>query len=140
MTVIGKTNKLNELPYDEADSLRDFWHEDEFNIEVGREYTVYGLLFSEGLLWYLVDLYEKDWPQMQYPMFIPHFAFCVSDAQVEHSWLVDVRSKTDGGVDCFVWPQEFVSNPGLYHQMVDSADQAKQLWIEMRAKYDKTRR
>jgi hypothetical protein len=140
MIAVGITNKLSELPYDEADSLCGLWHEDEFDIEVGREYTVYGLLFSEGLLWYLVDLNEKYWPVMQYPMFVPHFAFRVVDAQVEQSWLVDVRSKTDGGVDCFIWPPEFVSNPGLYHQMVDSIDQAKRSWIEMRAKYNKSKR
>jgi hypothetical protein len=107
------TNRGDGLP---SDQLRKAFaknvHQDEVDLAVGREYRVYGIIFREGLPWYLVSIHEED----EYP--VPHLAalFTICDPTVPNGWALTV----DTGIgDLAILPARWAAEPRYMEKLVD---------------------
>jgi hypothetical protein len=101
-----------------------------FSLEVGKEYTVYGITCYLGCLWY----YICDEDYTYYPIWNPSALFEITDGRLSSYWQVGTYS---GGSSKSMMPiisfREWVSNPLFYDKLTDGDEGA----VEVFRKYKK---
>ena len=108
-------NRTNELP---SEQLRKAFaknvHQDQVDLVVGREYRIFGIIFREGLPWYLVSLQaEDDYPVPQMAAF-----FSLSDSAVPAGWALTF----DTGIgDVAILPARWAADPRYMEKLVDGS-------------------
>lgn len=108
-------NRADELP---SELVRNAFaknvHQDQVDLVVGREYRIFGIVFREGLPWYLVSLQADD----DYP--VPQLAafFSLSDSAVPTGWSLTF----DTGIgDLAILPARWAADPRYMEKLVDGS-------------------
>lgn len=96
-------------------------------IEVGSEYEVFGILFRDDNLYYLVQDRCRE-----YPMFVPCQCFALISNEVPSNWSLTIRDSAHGGsLSAFLWLNEFANRPGFFDALTDCESWALDLWKEV---------
>ena len=136
MIVIGRYNKLSQLkPEYRRLVTSDWFNNSVFDVEIMKEYTVYGLKFSDEVAFFLIDVNDDHPQDSQYPLFMPSFLFDVKDRSIDSRWVLDTSALDFGIAVYHVWPREFVDSPLLYQNMLEPTSDALDTWNQMREKY-----
>ena len=87
-------------------------HQESVDLEIGREYQIFGLTFQHGALWYLVLQDDRD----TYP--VPDLAafFDLVDADIPADWSLGFTTQVG---DISVLPSRWAKDPRFMEKLVD---------------------
>jgi hypothetical protein len=116
------SNSPKDMPRDFP--LERIWGENtegrRFPLLVGKEYAVYGVTITLGLVWY----YIRDEDFVYYPVWNPSSLFEISDSSLPESWRVGIhntRGQEDVGF-ILSFP-EWVSDKYFYDKLTNRNDE-----------------
>jgi len=136
MKVICKINNINDLP-DELvlNRLKKYilMPDGEVDLELNKEYTVYGVVFWDNSPWYYLCAEKDD----EYPRPFPAEIFKVSDDQISPFWKVTQEHKQDGEVLSSLLFSEWSMDVKFYERLVDDDPEAINTFDRYRKKMDK---
>lgn len=96
------------------------------NLEVGATYTVYGVVFKKGLVWYLVQLETDDhWVVPRCSLF-----FELVDATVPDGWELALDHLNAGGPALL--PPEWARDPAALEKLADGSPAHVETFQKMR--------
>lgn len=98
--------------------------EGEIDLRVGREYTVYGVVFWDNSPWYYLCSDETD----EYPKPFAAEFFEVSDPRMSKLWELAARTCDDGSIiSCLVF-HEWAINELFYESLIDGEADAEKIF------------
>ncbi|MCH1430194.1 MAG: hypothetical protein L7U87_05460, partial [Chlamydiales bacterium] len=84
-------------------------------LDIGKEYTVYGIVFWDSAPWFLL----QNELNLEYPEPFPQELFEVSCPRLSSCWRLSTHVfRFDGAVSFLVLP-EWANNPAFYERLVD---------------------
>lgn len=99
------------LPKVLVDYYKKEGYDSNYNIIVGKEYTVYAMTFHIGYPWY----YIYDELDRGYPLWHPGPMFEVTDNRLSKYWIYSVLFDKESGCDAFFAYPEWANNLAGYH-------------------------
>ena len=129
-------NNLNNLPNKEVQKrlkkkVRNF--KGEVDLEIGREYTVYGMIFWDSSPWYYLCAEDYD----NYPVPFAADFFKVSDDRLSSYWRLFVNSKNPDNILPELIFLEWAQDPLFYEHLLDDYPYAIELFMKYRRLMDK---
>lgn len=130
MKVVCKVNNLNSLS-DERLLKRlkkyIFMPDGEIDLELGREYTVYGVIFRESSPWYYLCSEEYD----EYPKPFAAEFFNISDERLSSYWKLSVDQGEEKILSSLVF-DEWAKDDSFYERLIDDDPEAVELFGKYR--------
>ena len=136
MKVICKINNINSLPDGRLlRRLKKFIPrpDEEFDLEIGKEYTVYGLVFWDNCPWYY--LCSEEYAEYPTPYAIE--LFNISDDQLSSYWKLSSECGSEGKVSSSLVFDEWAKDPSFYERLVDGDLEAEALFAKYRRLMDR---
>ena len=131
MRVVSTANKGSSLSVEHFES--GYTSSSEFDLEIGKEYVVYGISFWKGLLNYLVI------GEGMYPSWYPAELFTVLRSEIPPGWHFTYRSKKDGYEVAAVWGyEELVNSEDHFDDLSNLEQKALDVFAERRKQVDKS--
>lgn len=131
MKVVCKINNLNSLS-DEGilDRLRKyiFMPDGEIDLDIGHEYTVYGVVFWDNSPWYYLCTEDYD----EYPKPFAAEFFDVSDHRLSSYWNLVSSNQEDGKVLSSLVFDEWAKDPTFYERLIDDDPEVLQSFRKYR--------
>jgi len=129
--VVCKTNNLNSFSDENILSRLKryiFKPDGDVNLDVGREYTVYGILFRDNTPWYY--LCDEDYDE--YPTPFASDFFDVVDDRLSKCWKLSYSDLGEGQSSTFLAFDEWASDRSFYERLIDGDEAAVSLFSEYR--------
>lgn len=130
MKVVCKVNNLNSLS-DERLLKRlkkyIFMPDGEIDLELGREYTVYGVIFRENSPWYYLCSEEYG----EYPKPFAAEFFNISDERLSSYWKLSVDQGEEKILSSLVF-DEWAKDASFYERLIDDDPEAVELFGKYR--------
>lgn len=98
------------------------------NLDVGREYIVYGMIFREGNPWFYVC--DPDMPEYPVPQFSGFFE--IIDPRFSKSW----RLHWPEGQAAQIVPEKWAQDPLFYERLVDINPKEQEIFESIRVAFD----
>ena len=98
------------------------------NLGVGREYTVYGVLFRDNMPWYY--LCDEDYDE--YPTPFASDFFEVVDDQLSKYWKLSFIDLGEGQASTVLAFDEWASDRSFYERLIDGDDEAVSIFGKYR--------
>jgi hypothetical protein len=118
MKVICQVNNINDIS-DEFTLMRlkkyILMPDGEVDLEVNKEYTVYGVVFWDNSPWYYICVEDYD----EYPKPFPAEVFEVSDDRLSPYWKVTHEQKEDGEVQSSLLFNEWSKDTSFYERLIE---------------------
>lgn len=132
MKVINKITNLFELP-DERVVKRlkkyIFLSDGELNLEVGKEYTVYGIIFRDNSPWYYLCAEKND----EYPTPYAADFFEITDNKLSSYWKLSIDDRNPEEVlSSLVFSEWAQENPSFYERLLDKHPESIELFVKYR--------
>lgn len=130
MKVVCKVNNLNSLSDERLlERLKKyiFMPDGEIDLELGREYTVYGVIFRDNSPWYYLCSEEYD----EYPKPFAAEFFNVSDDRLSSYWKLSVDQGEEKILSSLVF-DEWAKDPSFYEQLIEDDPEAVELFGKYR--------
>jgi hypothetical protein len=123
MKAVCKINNLNDIS-DTETVLRlkryIFIPDGELDLQLGKEYTVYGIEFRDNCPWYYICQEDSD----EYPKPFAADFFDITDNRLSSYWKLSFKNQDNGKhKSCFVF-QEWASDISFYENLIDGEEQA----------------
>ena len=136
MKVICKLNNLNNILNKDTELLiRKYMNRPSGEIdqlEVSKEYTVYGIEFRSNYPWYyLID----DWID-DYPTPYPADLFDISDERLSRYWRLDFEVHQDGTASSRLVFDEWAKEPMYQERLVDGEPEEVELFMKYKQLMD----
>ncbi len=108
----------SELSAEEQEHYKQYVRGQENYFSVGQEYPVYGVLFRQGVPWFLICERDND----KYPT--PHFGvfFELADCQIPPYWSLALGPSNVGKVALL--PDQWAKDSSFLERLVDEDQQA----------------
>ena len=135
MKVICKFNNLNSLSDKKVlERLRKniFNPEGEVDLVVGREYTVYGIIFMDNSPWYYLCAEEDD----NYPVPFAAEFFEVFDDRLSSYWKLLVYKQSFGEMLSLLLFDEWAKDYYFYEHLLDGYPENIKLFLKYRRLMD----
>lgn len=130
MKVVCKVNNLNSLS-DERLLTRlkkyIFMPDGEVDLEIGKEYTVYGVVFWDNSPWYYLCSEEYD----EYPKPFAAEFFDVSDECLSSHWKLSVDHGYEKVLSSLVF-DEWARDSSFYERLIEDDSEAVELFRRYR--------
>ena len=104
----------------------------EIDLEVGREYTVYGLVFWDNSPWYYLCAEDYD----EYPKPFAAEFFDVLDARLSSHWKLSVVEQGEGEILSSLVFSEWAKDPLFYERLIEDDSKAVELFEKYRQLMD----
>lgn len=98
-----------------------------FDVEVGREYVVYGVAYTRSLCWYYLD---QD-AGLDYPLWRPAPLFDLVDDRASCHWCL-TRQITEYGETAYLVVPPWAREPFFYDKLTDLAAREVAIWLHWR--------
>lgn len=134
MKVVCKVNNLNSLSDERLlERLKKyiFMPGGEIDLELGREYTVYGVIFRDNSPWYYLCSEEYD----EYPKPFAAEFFNVSDDRLSSYWKLSVDQGEEKILSSLAF-DEWVKDPSFYERLIEDDPEAVELFGKYRQLMD----
>lgn len=105
----------------------------QLNIEKGKEYCVYGILFRDNSPWFYICLDEED----DYPTPYPAELFRVVDNNYSSFWKLSFVSFPSGQVCSSIVFDEWSKDTSFYERLLDDDPEAISVFRKYRSLMDK---
>lgn len=135
MRVVCKLNNLNDISDHKIfGRLKKYilMPGGEIDLEIGREYIVYGVVFWDNSPWYYLCSEDDD----EYPKPFASEFFDVSDDCLSVYWRLSSFEHGNGDVLSSLVFDEWARDPSFYERLVDSDQSASELFIKYRKLMD----
>ena len=97
-----------------------------YNLSVGEEYLVYGILVTEGQIRYLIC--DKD----NEPAFFPAQLFSITNSMIMFDWEFNIYQWSDG--ECAVWgDSSFAKDYHYFVDLINKTPRAMQRFLDYKA-------
>ncbi|MFV0477644.1 MAG: hypothetical protein ACK5ME_07415 [Parahaliea sp.] len=131
MKVICKANNLNSLSNKRLlKRLKKYisMPDGEIDLDLGREYTVYGVVFWDNSPWYYLCSEDYD----EYPKPFAAEFFNISDERLSSYWKLSVVDQGEGKIlSSFVF-DEWAKDPSFYERLIEGDSEAVGLFGKYR--------
>ncbi len=104
-----------------------------FHLVEEKEYTVYGLLFEKGLVFYLIN--DEGWGEL-YPSWNPAPLFKVTKNQLSKYWIFSEYTNKKFENRTFIIFKEWAEDEYFYTGLVDGEEKEKKVWRSVMKKMD----
>ncbi len=131
MRVICRTNNATKLPSNYLDPRAGLDQHFVFPLTVGRSYVVYGLLFRDAQVWYLL----ADDNELPYPMAYPAPLFEVQSGRPSKHWVFALTPETSSQHALFAAPA-WTADTYFYDRLTNGEDREVREFARMRAVMD----
>lgn len=133
MKVICTSRRRSDVVEPEC---RAYASEISYELQVGREYTVYGQYVARGCLLYLIDPYAPDDPSR--PIWYPASLFSVKDARMPCSWrFAYYPHQGFSGRVTAVWGyEELATSSAHFGGLLEREDEAMLMFIRRKIDLD----
>ena len=101
---------------------------EESQLEKGKEYVVYGIVFRDNSPWYYLCVDEDD----EYPIPFAADFFDVSDDRLSSYWKLSAVTYDDGYVLTSLVFKEWAEDPTYYERLIDDDSKAIKLFESYR--------
>ena len=131
MRVVCKSNNLKDIPDPQVlDRLKKYilMPGGEVDLEIGREYTVYGVVFWDNSPWYYLCSEEDD----DYPKPFAAEFFNISDGRLSAYWRLCSLDHGNGDVLSLLVFEEWGQDPSFYERLIDGDQAASESFIKYR--------
>ena len=131
MKVVCKVNNLHNLSDEKLlERLKKYIHKADgrIDIEIGREYTVYGVIFRDNRPWYYLCSEDSD----EYPVPFAAELFSVSDDRLSSYWKLSAVDNGEGRVFSALVFNEWAKYPSFYERLLDGDSEAEALFAKYR--------
>lgn len=131
MKVVCKINNLNGLSDERLLArLKKYisMPDGEIDLEIGREYTVYGVVFWDNSPWYYLCSEEYD----EYPKPFAAEFFNVSDERLSSHWKLSAVDQGEGEILSSLVFGEWAKDPSFYERLVEDDSEAVALFGKYR--------
>lgn len=100
----------------------------EVDLELGKEYTVYGVVFWDNSPWYYLCVEEDD----EYPRPFAAEFFGVLDGRLSSYWRLSTVSQENGGILSSLVFDEWAKDPLFYENLLDDEINALEIFKKYR--------
>lgn len=100
----------------------------EIDLEIGRKYTVYGVVFWDNSPWYYLCSEEYD----EYPKPFAAEFFNVSDERLSSHWKLSAVDQGEGEILSSLVFGEWAKDPSFYERLVEDDSEAVALFGKYR--------
>ncbi len=100
----------------------------EIDLDVGKEYTVYGVVFWDNSPWYYLCSEEYD----EYPKPFAAELFSVLDGRLSLYWKLSVVDQEEEGVLSSLVFDEWANNSSFYELLIEGDSEAVELFRSYR--------
>lgn len=131
MKVVCKTNNLHDIldPYTSARLKHYISRSDgEIDLEIAREYTVYGVEFWDNCPWFYLCTEEDD----EYPKPFAAEFFEVIDEHISQYWKLSSVPSEEGENSTSLVFDEWSKDPSFYERLIDGDPNAVLLFSKYR--------
>ena len=128
MKAVCETNNIFDLSDSSSvERIQKYIHlsDGQLNLEKGKEYCIYGILFRDNSPWYYLCLDEDDESPNPYPSEL----FRVTDARLSSCWRLSKEQS------CLVF-EEWANDSSFYENLVDDDPSAQELFKHYQAIMD----
>ena len=128
MKVVCKINNLNSfIEIEQLDRLGRYisMADGDVDLEIGKEYVVYGVVFWDGYPWYYVCSEDYD----EYPKPFAADFFDVTDNSVSPYWVFSPCSIKDNKESSMLF-KEWAEDAYFYENLLDGDPQAEALFLQ----------
>lgn len=135
MKVICKINSLNSFSDERLlERLKKYisMPDGEVDLEVGREYTVYGIVFWDNSPWLYVCSEDYD----EYPKPFAAEFFDVVDQRLSAHWSLASLDQGDGEILSSLVFDEWAKDPSFYERLIEDDPEAVSLFDRYRKLMD----
>lgn len=135
MKVICKINNLNSLSNERLlERLNKYisMPDGEVDLEIGREYTVYGVVFWDSSPWYYLCSEEYD----EYPKPFAAEFFDIADDRLSIHWKLSSVDQGEGEISSSLVFNEWSDDPSFYERLIEDDPQAVELFGQYRQLID----
>jgi hypothetical protein len=131
MKLLCIANRGEVLPQQYLDARIPRGPKTEFFITVGKEYVVYGVEFALNQIWFYIDDDQHHW----YPIRKPAPLFQLIDSRLSKYWRIGISEGKHGSV-CWLFFDEFISDPYFYDRLTDRAAAEVEIFRERKRQMD----
>lgn len=131
MKVVCKVNNLNCLSDERLlKRLKEYISvlDGEIDLEIDREYRVYGVVFWDNSPWYYVCSEEYD----EYPKPFAAEFFNISDDRLSSHWKLSAMDQGQGDIVSSLVFDEWAKDPSFYERLVEDDPEALELFGKYR--------
>ncbi|QTL37374.1 hypothetical protein [Pseudoalteromonas viridis] len=131
MKVVCKVNNLNSLSEENViNRLKKYisMPEGEVDLDVGKEYTVYGVVFWDSSPWYYICVEEYD----EYPKPYPAEFFSVSDERLSSYWRLSVIAQEERETLSSLVFNEWAKDLSFYERLIEGDFEASEQFNKYR--------
>lgn len=110
-------NKFSDVPAEFFPADINYKNNSDFYLDIGKEYTVYGMTIRDGLIWY----YVCDRCFTYYPRWKPSSFFNVMDSRLSRYWIYSFK-KFDNYAQAYpiiTFPEWANEHPDFYDRLTD---------------------
>lgn len=123
MKIVCKVNNLNS--FSDEGLLRRLkkyisMPDGEVDLEIGKEYTVYGVVFWDNSPWYYICVEEYD----EYPKPFAAEFFNVLDDRLSLHWKLSSVAQGEGEVLSSLVFEEWAKDPSFYERLIEDDPEA----------------
>lgn len=131
MKVVCKVNNLNSFSDENVlKRLKKYisMPEGEVDLDIGKEYTVYGVVFWDNSPWYYICVEEYD----EYPKPFAAEFFNVSDDRLSSHWKLSAIVQEEREVLSSLVFEEWAKDPSFYERLIEDDSEASALFNNYR--------
>lgn len=136
MKVICKINNLNDIYNSRLyERLRKYilMPDGEVSLEIGKEYTVYGVVFWDNSPWYYLCSEEDD----EYPTPYAADFFHVTDKRLSKYWTLSTTDQGLGEILSSLVINDWANDPYFYERLIENDVDIMELFDKYRQLMDK---
>ena len=123
MKVVCKINNLNDISAPETVMRLKryiFMPDGELDLQLGMEYTVYGIEFRDNCPWFYICTEKDD----EYPKPYAADVFDIIDERLSSHWKLSFRTQENNKYKSSLIFQEWATNISFYENLIDGDEQA----------------
>lgn len=135
MKVICRINNLNSLSDERLlKRLKKYIRmpEGEIDLEIGKEYTVYGIVFWDNSPWYYICSEDYD----EYPKPFAAEFFEIIESHLSFYWRLSTVDQGEGEILSSLVFDEWAKSPDFYERLIESDYEAMDLFNKYRQLMD----
>ena len=123
-------NKIENVDAVYSEYIKQYIHQTEVALEIGKEYVVYGIVFRSNVPWFYVCEEESDdYPRLHFSGF-----FNLIDPKVSSVWEVNYSTKANNITH--ILPGEWNADPSFYENLVEGNEAEKEIFQRLKSFID----
>lgn len=128
VSVKCKRKNSKDLSYERKSAILKYIHYDnsELDLDIGKLYKIFGIVFRENVPWFYVDAYD-----LEVPIPLPFDYFDPFVGPIPASWRMVIRRHNIYQYETQILPEYWATNPAFYERLADGDEEARRVFKNM---------